>query len=73
MVPGHGENAMVEDTEMLAEPVRLPGLYRAWEIGCLIRSGRRYSVEGAGATLEGAPLYAIYAVADETLMQGAPA
>lgn len=64
---------MDEDTDMLSELVRLPGLYRAWEIGCLIRSGRRYSVEGAGATLEGAPLYAIYAVAEENVMQGAPA
>lgn len=55
---------MYEETDMLCEPVRLPGLYRAWEIGCLIRTGRRYSVEGAGATCDGAPLFAVYAVAE---------
>jgi len=56
---------MDEDTDMLDEPVRLPGLYRAWEIGCLIRTGRRYSVEGAGATCDGAPLFAVYSITDE--------
>ncbi|MCU9848938.1 hypothetical protein OEZ60_13080 [Defluviimonas sp. WL0024] len=53
---------MFDEPEPRAEPVRLPGLYRAWEIGCLIETERRYSVEGVGATLDGAPLFAVYAI-----------
>ena len=61
---------MQDEIEMPDEAVRLPGLYRAWEIGCLIRRGQRYSVEGAGATCDGAPLFAVYAVTDEVAAAG---
>lgn len=61
---------MQDEIEIPDEPVRLPGLYRAWEIGCLIRCGRRYNVEGAGTTCDGAPLFAVYAMTDEVTTAG---
>jgi hypothetical protein len=45
-----------EPTELL----RLPGLYRAWELAQMVETDCDYRVESAGETAEGAPLFAIY-------------
>ncbi len=41
--------------------LRLPGLYRSWELGQLFGSGVRYLIEEAEETADGAPLFAVYA------------
>jgi hypothetical protein len=47
-----------------AEMVRIPGLYRRWELSELVKSHHAYRVEDAGAHEDGTPLLAVYAVCD---------
>jgi hypothetical protein len=49
-------------TDEADEPVRIPGLFRAWDFGQLLRPGQSYRVEDAGATEEGTPLFAVFEV-----------
>lgn len=39
---------------------RLPGLFRRWELVCLLVPGRAYLVEDAGATEDGSGLVAVW-------------
>lgn len=39
---------------------RLPGLFRAWELGLILRPGTDYRIEAAGETRDGGPLMAVY-------------
>ncbi len=39
---------------------RLPGLFRAWDLMQVLVPGAAYRVEDAGATEDGAPLFAVY-------------
>ena len=41
--------------------LRLPGLYRRWELNQVIEPGEDYRIEGAGTAADGTPLYSIYA------------
>ena len=41
-------------------PERLPGLFRAWELGRVIEPGADYRIEPAGETTDGAPLIAVF-------------
>ena len=43
------------------EMIRVPGLYRSWELPELLESGRHYRIEGAGFHEDGTPLLAVYA------------
>jgi len=43
------------------ELVRIPGLYRRWELPEVLRNHRTYRIEKAGAHEDGTPLVAIYA------------
>ena len=43
------------------EMIRIPGLYRSWELPELLESGRHYRIEGAGFHEDGNPLLAVYA------------
>lgn len=56
-----------------AEMVRLPGLFRRWELPEVLQSHQAYRIEDAGAHEDGTPLLAVYAgdgdASDET---GAP-
>lgn len=40
--------------------IRLPGLYRSWELHRVIIAWRRFRIEAAGRDETGAPLVAIY-------------
>ena len=40
--------------------VRLPGLYRRWELGTILEPGTDYHIEVAGETREGTLLIAIF-------------
>lgn len=40
---------------------RLPGLFRRWELGQVIKTGADYRIEDAGSAGDGTPLYSIYA------------
>lgn len=42
------------------ELCRLPGLFRRWELSQVLDPGHDYRIEDAGATSDGAPLFAIY-------------
>lgn len=54
------------DRETDTDPIRLPGLYRAWELGQIMQPGCSYRIEAAGATVEGTPVFAVYASEDGT-------
>ena len=47
-----------------AEMVRIPGLYRRWELPELLKSHRAYRVEDAGTHEDGTPLLAVYAACE---------
>lgn len=55
---------MTTDTKDLpAEPdqfVRLPGLFRRWEIERVLEPGTEFHLEEAGAASDGQPLFAVY-------------
>jgi hypothetical protein len=40
--------------------LRLPGLYRAWELAQIVQADCDYRVESAGETADGTQLFAIY-------------
>lgn len=40
--------------------IRMPGLYRAWEVQHLLESGRSYQIEDAGPEGTGDTLFAVY-------------
>jgi hypothetical protein len=48
----------------IEEMVRIPGLYRRWELSELLKHHRAYRVEDAGSHADGTPLLAIYAASD---------
>ena len=50
----------VPDSEM----VRIPGLYRRWELPEVLKDHHAFRIEDAGAHQDGTPLLAIYAGAD---------
>jgi hypothetical protein len=54
------ENDPVPATEM----VRIPGLYRRWELPEILKNHHAFRIEDAGAHQDGTPLVAIYAAAD---------
>lgn len=54
------ENDPVPATEM----VRIPGLYRRWELPEVLKSHHAFRIEDAGAHQDGTLLLAIYAASD---------
>lgn len=40
--------------------VRLPGLFRRWELEQVIEPGKDFHLEEAGTTSDGTPLFAVY-------------
>ena len=40
--------------------VRLPGLYRRWELDRVIEPGTDFHIEEAGTASDGTPLFAVY-------------
>jgi hypothetical protein len=49
------------DPVQTGELVRVPGLYRRWELPEILKNHRAYRIENAGAHGDGTPLVAIYA------------
>ena len=43
------------------EPLRLPGLFRGWELPQILESGAVYRIEEVGRTTEGSTLFAVWA------------
>lgn len=39
---------------------KLPGYYRAWDLGQVILAGRRYRIEDIGVLSDGGALFAVY-------------
>ena len=54
------ENHPVPATEM----VRIPGLYRRWELPEVLKNHHAFRIEDAGAHQDGTPLLAIYAACE---------
>lgn len=54
------ENPPVLETEM----VRIPGLYRRWELPQVLTNHLAFRIEDAGTHEDGTPLLAIYAAGD---------
>lgn len=42
------------------DPIRIPGLYRSWELGQILRPGHDYRLEAAGQTEDGAGLIMVF-------------
>jgi hypothetical protein len=40
--------------------IRIPGLFRRWELAGLLRPGEYYHLEDAGRASDGSPLVAVY-------------
>jgi hypothetical protein len=47
-----------------AEMVRIPGLYRRWELPDVLKDHHAFRIEDAGTHQDGTPLVAIYAAGD---------
>lgn len=54
------KNHLVLETEM----VRIPGLFRRWELPEVLKNHHAFRIEDAGAHQDGAPLLAIYVASD---------
>lgn len=54
------ENDPVPATDM----VRIPGLYRRWELPEILKNHHAFRIEDAGSHQDGTPLVAIYAAND---------
>jgi hypothetical protein len=50
----------MQDDNLTTELVRVPGLYRSWELPQVLRLHEAFQIEGAGAHEDGTPLLAIY-------------
>src|SRR5512144_1114534 len=40
--------------------LRLPGLFRRWELEQIVEAGKDYRIEDAGTANDGTPLFAVY-------------
>jgi hypothetical protein len=56
-----------------ADYVRLPGLYRSWELDRVIEPGADFHVEQAGTASDGTPLLAVYRREPDAAEQGGDA
>ena len=45
------------------EFMRMPGVYRSWELHRVLVPGRRFRIEPAGRDEDGAPLIAVFSAA----------
>jgi hypothetical protein len=43
-----------------ADLLRLPGLFRLWELEQIVEAGNDYRIEDAGTASDGTPLFAVY-------------
>jgi len=50
----------MQDDDFIGELIRVPGLYRAWELPQLLRLNEVFQIEDAGTHSDGSPLLAIY-------------
>jgi hypothetical protein len=57
-------------SDLASKLVRLPGLYRRWELPEVLANALAYCIEDAGAHEDGTPLLAIYVVDDRHLETG---
>ena len=47
--------------------LRLPGLFRRWELEQIVEAGNDYRIEDAGTAGDGTPLFAVYCRQPATL------
>ena len=59
---GRAEMLEPDDTTQL---LRIPGLFRRWELALVLQSGIDYRIEDAGETRDGSPLVAVYRCSPE--------
>ena len=50
---------------------RIPGLYRAWDLGVLLEAGRAYWIEDGGRTDDGQPLFMVFVGPQTCCVEGA--
>jgi|GEM_PF-1179780 hypothetical protein len=50
----------MQDDDLTTELVRVPGLYRSWELPQVLRLHEAFQIEAAGAHEDGTPLLAVY-------------
>jgi hypothetical protein len=50
----------MQETDQDGEMVRIPGLYRHWELPQILRMHEAFRIEGAGAHEDGTPLLAVF-------------
>lgn len=42
------------------DPIRMPGLYRAWDLQFVLHPGADYEISFANTSGDGTPLFAVY-------------
>lgn len=52
------------DERLRRELMRIPGLYRRFELAMVLEPGQTYCIEDAGTTDDGCPLIAVYQADD---------
>ncbi|MEM7530260.1 MAG: hypothetical protein AAF416_21845 [Pseudomonadota bacterium] len=55
----------MEIEDPTTEGERLPGLFRAWELGRILTPGQGYRIEKAGETRDGTRLLAVFRCAGQ--------
>ena len=54
----------MQETDQDGEMVRMPGLYRRWELPEILRMHEAFRIEAAGAHEDGTPLLAVFSSGD---------
>jgi len=62
--PEQGRTMQESHPVPATEMVRIPGLYRRWELPEVLKNHHAFRIEDAGAHQDGAPLLAIYVARD---------
>lgn len=59
----------MQENDLTRELVRVPGLYRPWELPQVLRLHEAFQIEGAGAHEDGTPLLAVYSTGQSPFAQ----
>jgi len=59
----------MKETDQDADMVRIPGLYRHWELPQILQMREAFRIEGAGAHEDGTPLLAVFSSGDGAAAQ----
>jgi hypothetical protein len=59
----------MQETDQDSDMVRIPGLYRHWELPQILRMHAAFRIEAAGAHEDGTPLLVVFSRGEEVAAQ----